>query len=264
LNTSSPLVNLSVQDRIARIVMNHAPVNAMTVPLLDALLAAFEQASADDGVDVIVLGSAVPGRFSAGLDLKAFAQGDWENSRALLERLYTRFTDLQFRLGKPSIAAVNGTARGGGMTLAISCDMMVVERGATLGYPEIDVGVIPAIHFTHLPRIVGRHRAFDLLFTGRTFGPEEGHQLGLVTRVVDQGMAMTAALELAQVLAAKPRRVLRMAREMFMREIDSDYRKGVAAAVENFCNVAQTRESREGIEAFVARQAERAASRGKS
>ena len=141
--------------------------------------------------------------------------------------------------------------------------MMVVEQGATLGYPEIDVGVIPAIHFTHLPRIVGRHRAFDLLFTGRTFDPEEGHRLGIVTRVVDQGMAMTAALELAQVLAAKPRRVLRMAREMFMREIDSDYRKGVAAAVENFCNVAQTRESRDGIEAFVARQAERAARKGR-
>lgn len=258
------LVRYEVQDRIARILMDHAPVNAMTVPLLDAVLAAFERASADDGVDVIVLGSAVPGRFSAGLDLKAFAQGDWENSRALLERLYTRFTDLQFRLGKPSIAAVNGTARGGGMTLAISCDMMVVERSATLGYPEIDVGVIPAIHFTHLPRIVGRHRAFDLLFTGRTFSPDEGHELGLVTRVVDDGQAMSEALKLAQVLAAKPQRVLRMAREMFMREIDSDYRKGVAAAVENFCNVAQTRESREGIEAFVARQAERAARRGKS
>jgi enoyl-CoA hydratase len=260
----APLVRYEVQDRIARILMDHAPVNAMTVPLLDAVLAAFERASADDEVDVIVLGSAVPGRFSAGLDLKAFAQGDWENSRALLERLYTRFTDLQFRLGKPSIAAVNGTARGGGMTLAISCDMMVVERGATLGYPEIDVGVIPAIHFTHLPRIVGRHRAFDLLFTGRTFSPEEGHELGLVTRVVDTGNSLSAALELARVLADKPQRVLRMAREMFMREIDSDYRKGVAAAVENFCNVAQTRESREGIEAFVARQAERAASRGKS
>lgn len=259
----TPLVRYEVQDRIARILMDHAPVNAMTVPLLDAVLEAFQRASADDGVDVIVLGSAVPGRFSAGLDLKAFAQGDWENSRALLERLYTRFTDLQFRLGKPSIAAVNGTARGGGMTLAISCDMMVVERGATLGYPEIDVGVIPAIHFTHLPRIVGRHRAFDLLFTGRTFSPQEGHDLGIVTRVVDDGMALKAALELAGVLAAKPQRVLRMAREMFMREIDSDYRKGVAAAVENFCNVAQTRESREGIEAFVARQAERAAQRGK-
>jgi hypothetical protein len=85
-----------------------------------------------------------------------------------------------------------------------------------------------------------------------------------VTRVVDSGNSLSAALELARVLADKPQRVLRMAREMFMREIDSDYRKGVAAAVENFCNVAQTRESREGIEAFVARQADRAASRGKS
>jgi enoyl-CoA hydratase/carnithine racemase len=242
-----------VDDGIAEIMMNHPPVNAMSVPLLDEVLACFERAAADDAVHAIILGSAVPGRFCAGLDLKAFSEGDSENVRSLLERLYTGFTNLQFRLGKPSIAAVNGTARGGGMTLAISCDMIVAERSADLGYPEIDVGVIPAIHFTHLPRIIGKHRAFDLLFTGRAFDAQEAHTLGLVSRVVDDGQAMHEARALARVLTAKPRRVLKMAREMFLREIDSDYRKGVAAAVENFCNVAATAESKAGIQAFVAR-----------
>jgi enoyl-CoA hydratase/carnithine racemase len=139
------------------------------------------------------------------------------------------------------------------MTLAISCDMIVAERSADLGYPEIDVGVIPAIHFTHLPRIIGKHRAFDLLFTGRAFDAQEAHTLGLVSRVVEDGQAMTEARALARVLTGKPRRVLKMAREMFLREIDSDYRKGVAAAVENFCNVAATAESKAGIRAFVQR-----------
>ena len=246
-------VRYRVADGIAEILMDHAPVNALTVPMLDTLLAAFERAAADDAVRVVVLGSTVPGRFCAGLDLKAFSDADGDGVRALLERLYTRFTDLQYRLGKPSIAAVSGTARGGGMTLAISCDLIVVERSADLGYPEIDVGVIPAIHFTHLPRVIGRHRAFDLLFTGRTFGADEAFTLGLASRVVDDGTALVAARGLAAVLAAKPPRVMRMAREAFMRENDTDHRRGVAAAVENFCNVAATPESRAGIRAFVER-----------
>jgi enoyl-CoA hydratase/carnithine racemase len=127
------------------------------------------------------------------------------------------------------------------------------QAAADLGYPEIDVGVIPAIHFTHLPRVIGRHRAFDLLFTGRTFGAEEAFTIGLASRVVDDGTALVAARALATVLAAKPPRVMRMAREAFMRENDTDHRRGVAAAVENFCNVAATPESRAGIRAFVDR-----------
>ena len=246
-----------VEHGIAEILMNHPPVNAMTVPWLDELLACFERAAADDAVRVVILGSTVPGRFCAGLDLKAFSEGDGETTRALLERLYTGFTDLQFRLGKPSIAAVNGTARGGGMTLAISCDMAVVERGASLGYPEIDVGVIPAIHFTHLHRIIGKHRAFDLLFTGRSFSAQEAFDIGLAARIVDDGTALQEARALAAVLAAKPPRILKMAREYFLSELDDGYRKGVKAAVENFCNVAATAESKAGIQAFVERQRKR-------
>jgi enoyl-CoA hydratase/carnithine racemase len=244
-----------VADGVCEILMDHAPVNALTVPMLDELLAAFERAAADETVRAVVLGSAVPKRFCAGLDLKAFSRQDGDGVRALLERLYTRFTDLQHRLGKPSIAAVDGTARGGGMTLAISCDMAIVGEDADLGYPEIDVGVIPAIHFAHLPRIVGRHRAFDLLFTGRSFGAREAVELGLAARIAAPGGALAAAHEVARVLAAKPPRVLRMAREAFVREVDAGggYRHGVATAVENFCNVAATPESKAGIRAFVDR-----------
>ena len=249
----NPYVRERVVDGVAEILMDHAPVNALGVAMLDQLLAAFERAAADASVRAVVLGSALPARFCAGLDLPAFARADGDGVRALLERLYTRFTDLQHRLGKPSIAAVNGTARGGGMTLAISCDLIVVDRDADLGYPEIDVGVIPAIHFAHLPRIVGRHRAFDLLFTGRTFGAQEAFELGLASRIAEPGTALPTAHALARVLAAKPARVMRMAREAFVRECDADYRRGVAAAVENFCNVAATPESKAGIRAFVER-----------
>ena len=136
------------------------------------------------------------------------------------------------------------------MTLAISCDLIVAERNATFGYPEIDVGLIPAIHFTHLPGIIGKHRAFDLLFTGRSFQAQQAYEMGLVSRVVEPGAALQGARELARVLADKPPQVMRLARNAFQREFNPDYRRGVAAAVQNFCHGAVTQQAREGMRAF--------------
>ena len=168
-----------------------------------------------------------------------------------MEKLYLGLFDAQARLGKPSIAAVNGTARGGGMTLAVSCDMLVAADDASFGYPEIDVGVTPAIHYTHLPRIIGRHRAFELLFTGRSFGAAEALQLGLVNEVVPEAQVMERARAIAQQLAAKSPLVMRLGRQAFYKAVDVEYRRGVASAVEHFGNVAGTEDAREGMAAFV-------------
>jgi len=173
------MIRYEVRRHVAEILFDQPPVNALTEALLDAYLAALKQADDDPTVRAIIIGSAVPGRFCAGLNLLAIHQGDHAQVRRLLERLYVQHADAQFQLNKPTIAAVDGTARGGGMTLAVSCDMIVAGQNADFGYPEIDAGVPPSIHFTHLPRIIGRHRAFELLFTGRAFDVEEAVRLGL-------------------------------------------------------------------------------------
>src|SRR5262249_57473600 len=85
------------------------------------------------------------------------------------------------------------------------------------GYPEIDLGLIPAIHFLHLPRIVGRHRAFELLFSGRTFGAAEAASLGLVSRVVPDEKVREEARAMAQVFARKSRAAMRLGRAAFLR-----------------------------------------------
>jgi enoyl-CoA hydratase len=159
--------------------------------------------------------------------------------------------DAQYNLGKPSIAAVGGAARGGGMTLAISCDVLLAGRSASFGYPEIDLGLVPAIHFVHLPRIVGRHRAFELLFSARTFGADEAFSLGLVSRVVPDEKVRDEARAMARVFATKSRTTMRLARAAFMRVNDRDYRRGIGDAVENFCNVAATADAQEGVRAFI-------------
>lgn len=243
-----------VRDRIAEILFDDPPVNALTDETLEALLAALERARDDDGVRVVIVASAVPDRFCAGLDLKAFRTKTAADAHATIDTLYARLTDLQFTLGKPSIAAVAGAARGGGITVAISCDLIVADERADFGYPEIDIGLLPAIHYTHLHRIVGRYRAFDLLFTGRTFDAREAHAIGLVARLAPPGGALDEARALAAVLAAKSPQLMRRGKAAFVRGIDTGYRQGVAGAADLLASVLPLEDSREALAAFAQRR----------
>jgi enoyl-CoA hydratase/carnithine racemase len=248
-------VRYEVDNGIARIILDRPPVNALDLDMIGHVVAALETAAKDDAVRAVVLTSAVPNRFCAGLDLKILLGKPDATVRDFLRELYVRLHDAQYNLGKPSIAAVAGAARGGGMTLAISCDVIIAGAGATFGYPEIDVGVIPAIHFAHLPRIVGRHRAFELLFSGRSFDAEEAHRLGLVSRIVADAEVGNTALAVAETFAAKSATIMRLGRAAFMRQ--NDYRRGIADAVEDFCNVVMTDAAQEGLRAFVEKRSPR-------
>ncbi|MBN8940505.1 MAG: enoyl-CoA hydratase/isomerase family protein [Rhizobiales bacterium] len=248
-------IHYRVEKHVARIVLDHAPANALSLPMVDDLLAHLAEARADDNVRAVVLESAIPRRFSAGLDINILSGGHGESIHALLRKHYVELSEAQYHLGKPSIAAVNGAARAGGMTLAISNDVLIAGKSATFGYPEIDVGLIPAIHFGHLPRLVGKYRAFELLFTGRAFSAEEAYDIGLVSRVVDDDKVVEAALKLAQTFAEKPPGIMKLARNAFMRATDT--RSEIGYAVESFCSAINTDEARAGLSAFLARKASR-------
>ena len=248
--TVQPDIDYQIHQSVAEIALNHGPANALSEAMIGRLIAALDRARADDQVRAVIVHSAVPGVFCAGIDLKRLAGAEAETFRALLDQLYTGLTEAQHRLGKPCIAAIAGAARGGGMTLAISCDLIVAGHSASFGYPEIELGVLPAIHFTHLPRIVGRYRAFDLLFTGRSFDAAEAQALGLVSRVADDDKVLDEARALAQVLAAKAPGAMRLGHAAFHQATDQGYRQGVFGAVETFCHSALAAEGREGLAAF--------------
>jgi enoyl-CoA hydratase len=243
-----------VSNGIARITLNRPPVNALNLEMIKDVVAALETAGKDQGIRAVVLTNAISKAFSAGLDLHLLLGKSEQKVRAMLQELYVRLHDTQYNLGKPSIAAIGGAARGGGMTLAISCDVILAGQSATFGYPEIDVGVIPAIHFTHLPRIVGRHRAFELLFSGRSFGAEEAYRLGLVSRILPDEDLASHAQALAETFAAKSAVVMHLGRAAFMRQNDLDYRRSIANAVEDFCNVAMTDAAQDKLQSFVNRR----------
>jgi len=240
------MIHYEVEDAIARITLESPPVNALTIPMLDALLDALRRAKDDSGVRTVILQSAIPRYFCAGLDLAALQAASADHVRALLDKLYVALTDLQHDLGKPSIAAISGAARGGGMTLAISCNVIVADDRASFGYPEIDVGLLPAIHFAHLPGIVGRHRAYELLFTGRAFDAEEARALGLISRVAVDARAETLAL--ARTFAAKSPTAMALGRAEFMRA--NDYRAELAPVIDAFVEASMSEDGREGVKAF--------------
>jgi len=158
---------------------------------------------------------------------------------------------VQYRLGKPSIAAVQGAARAGGMTVAVSCNMIIAGQGATFGYPAINVGLIPALHYVHLPRIAGRHRAFEYLFTGDDFGADVAQDLGIINHVVPDGEVMDKAQNIARKLAEKSPVVMKLGRDAYMRANDQDYRRDIENVAETMRNVVATEDSREGLAAFI-------------
>jgi len=248
---SSQVIQYDVKDNVAELLFNNPPVNGLTHEVLDALTAALLRAKADADVRAVIIASAIPGRFCGGLDLGVFLRGTPPQKHALVEKLYAKLCDVQFDLGKPSIAAISGAARGGGMSVAISCDMMVAADNATFGYPELDIGLVPAVHYATLHRIVGRYRAFDLLFTGRVFSAQEAQALGLVSRLAPEAELMAAARKVAQVLAAKSPQLVALGKTAFTRAIDTDYRKGVAAAVDLVSTIAGMEDYVEGLAAFV-------------
>jgi enoyl-CoA hydratase len=247
---SAELISYSVKDAIAQITLDRPPVNALSLPLIDALLAALAKARDDAAVRAVIIASAHK-VFCAGLDLDIIRGKRGTEAKLFLERLYFALNDTQYRMGKPTIAAIDGPVRAGGMTIAISCDMIIAGDASTFGYPEIDVGLIPAIHFVQLPRLVGKHQAFGPLFLGDPFDAATAFRMGLLSEVVPKGTALDRARELAQRLAAKSPVVMKIGRDAFMRAVDADYRRAVENAAESFALVATTEDCQEGLNAFV-------------
>jgi enoyl-CoA hydratase/carnithine racemase len=242
-------VHYLAASHIATITLARPPLNAFSIAFLDEIIAGLRRAGADPDVRAVVLASDIPNMFCAGLDLDIILGSDEATVRAFLNRLYIELWDVQRNMGKPTIAAVDGAARGGGMTLAISCDMIIASEGASFGYPEINLALPPAIHFAHLHRIIGRYRAFDLLFTARTFDACEALSLGLVSRVVTH--ALPEAMEAARVIAAKSPAAIAFSRAAFHREADRTYTDAIARAVDDFCALAVSADAQEGLKAFL-------------
>lgn len=245
------IVEYRVIDSVAEVSMNRPPVNAINHQLAREVVDAYNRARHDESVHAVILTSALPTVFSAGLDLKLAIELDGRALRRFVEVFYYEMHEALYRMGKPVIAAVNGHARAAGVTWAVSCDMIIAAQEAEMGYPEIDRGLLPAMHLVHLSRQAGRHRAAQLLFTGDIVSAAEMYRLNVVNEVVPRSEVLPRARTLARRLAKKSPLIMKLLRDSFMHANDIDYRHAMESVVETTCLAKDSEDSREALRAFV-------------
>jgi len=235
---------------IAKITLNRPEArNAINLQLTTELNAALKEAGLDSGVrSIIVTGAG--NAFSAGLDLKDFLGKSGLELRRFIETFYWEMTDVQYGLGKPTIAMINGPTLAAGCSIAFSCNTIVASDRAIIGYPEINVGLIAAMHVVLVPRLVGRHKAFELIFTGEPISATEAERIGLINRVVPHEQLEEKTMELAEKFASKSPLAVKLTREAFYRGLDMEYRKGIADAADILCILMESNDTKEGMKAF--------------
>lgn len=239
-------------DGVATITLNRPDVhNAMNETMRRDLQRCFEGLVTDDGVRVIVVTGAGGKAFSAGADIREFvppaAPVAFREQRQRLD-----FRGAMDRCPQPILAAIRGFALGGGLELALACDIRIAADDAQLGLTEVNLAIIPGGGGTQrLPRLVGRGRALEMILTGRRVGAEEALRIGLVERVVPVAQLPSAAAELARTLAAKAPVALRYAKEAVVKGLGLPLADGIR--LENdLATLLRTTEDRiEGAKAFL-------------
>ncbi|HEY7061687.1 MAG TPA: enoyl-CoA hydratase/isomerase family protein [Chloroflexota bacterium] len=239
-----------VRERVAYLTL-HRPdqLNALSFRMRQELSQVFDACAADDGVRAVVLAGA--GRaFCAGVDL---SDGSFEESpiESVEVRVRGDFRARLVGMGKPTVAAVQGYALGGGCELALCCDLRLAADDAQFGLPEINLGSIPAGGATQrLPRLIGPTRALELLLTGDRLPADEAYRLGLVNRVMPRDALPGAAAELAQKLAGKAPLAVRYLREAVYRGLDLPLDDGIRLEAYLGGLLRTTEDRREGLAAF--------------
>src|ERR671922_1121653 len=211
-STSYQFIRYEVDDRVATITLDRPEVlNAVHPPASAELHDAWRRVRDDRDVWVAILTGADDRAFCAGMDLRWAAAHAEERRRGSTPDLARHFGGLvdapdRFRLWKPVIAAVNGVAAGGGLELALACDVVVAAETARFGCPEVKRGLIPGAGGVHrLPRQLPQKHALGLLLTGRLISAHEAYRLGLVNEVVPAGEALAGARRWgAEILEASP------------------------------------------------------------
>ncbi|MFD4970918.1 enoyl-CoA hydratase/isomerase family protein [Streptomyces sp. NPDC058424] len=238
-------------DYVAELVLDRPKaMNAVSTDMARSIAGACAALAADRDARVVVLTSSHERAFCVGADLKernSFSDADLVRQRPVARGAYTGVLELPM----PTIAAVHGFALGGGFELALSCDVIVADRTAVVGLPEVSVGVIPGGGGTQLlPRRVGAARAAELIFTARRLEAPEAAELGLVDRLVDEGRDREEALELASRMAGNSPVGLRAAKRALRLGHGLDLRAGLEVEDAAWRSVAFSADRAEGVAAF--------------
>jgi enoyl-CoA hydratase/carnithine racemase len=249
-NAMGNSVRFEVDDGVGVIRLDRAPANAIDLQMATELGEAIAEAAERDDVGALVVwgGERI---FGAGADVKAMAEWSPDEVRPSVDALGAACDRLE-SIPKVVIAAVNGFALGGGLELALGADLRYLGDDATVGQPEIKIGVIPGAGGTQrLTRVVGPARARDLVYSGRLVKADEALSLGLADRVLAGADVFPAALEAARRFAQGPRQALAAAKSAINAAVATPGPAGIARERELFLGLFGTPDQREGMRAFL-------------
>jgi len=242
------------EDGVALVTLDNPPLNLVTLEMTRELDALLSRLAVDPAVRVMVLTGSGSRAFCAGSDIKEFL----EVADAVVPKKLARENAAYSRVAefpKPTIAALNGIAFGGGLELAACCDLIVAEAGGSIALPEIKLGVFPGSGGTiRVTRRIGEGRAKQLMFFGEPVPVETALAWGLVNRVAPPGAAVETALTMARELAAGPNVALQLCKQSIAMAFDRPEREAVEATLALSDRAFRTADCAEGVRAFFAKQ----------
>lgn len=251
--TTYQTLRVDVSDRIALVTLNRPEVrNAINAQVQADLRSALDEFREDDSVGVVVITGAGEKAFAAGADIAQLQHYDLHTGLASsMQRLF----DEVEAYPKPTIAAVNGYALGGGCELAMACDIRIASTSARFGLPETNLSVLPGAGGTQrMARLVGVGRAIDLVLTGDMLTASEALTAGLVTRVAEPEELLAAARAVAASILAKGPLAVRLATTVIRTGMDADRRTGLVVEQLAQSLLYTTADKQEGAAAFLAKR----------
>jgi enoyl-CoA hydratase len=242
------------EEGVEIVTLKNPPVNALSTALLAGLSHHIEAIAEDPKVRAVVL-TGDGQYFSAGADLKELATLDLASAPDLVRKGHAVFHRIA-TLRPPVIAAINGLALGGGLELALSCDLRIAGESAKLGAPEVNYGLMPAYGGTQrLPRVVSVPKAKELIFTGSMISAAEALRIGLVNKTVPAGQELRAARDLAHTIAQRAPKAVQAAKKAISEGLQLPLAQGIEGETKLFeTEVLSSQDLGEGIMAFVERR----------
>ena len=240
------------EEHVAVLTINRPDkLNALNDDVIAEMRAAFDELENDPEVRVVIVTGAGDKAFVAGADIKELSTLNALQGVAKSERGQVLMFNIA-NMSKPVIMAINGFALGGGCELAMAGDIRIASEKAKLGQPEITLGIIPGYGGTQrLPRLVGKGRAFELLFTGKMIKAQEALQIGLVDKVVPHESLMDEVRSLAKAIASMAPIALGLIKKCVYYGLETDLKSGCAFESLQFGAVCTTDDMAEGTKAFL-------------
>jgi enoyl-CoA hydratase len=250
------LVHITVEGPVATVTIDNPPVNSMSDGVLTVLVTVFSRLHRDPKVRSIVLTGAGERTFVAGGSLDGFAAmlDEPERLSAYLALARQAMTEIA-KSPQPVVAAVQASAFGGGLEMAMACDLIVADERAELGLPETQLGLIPGAGGTQrLPRLIGALRAKEMILLGRRISAGEAHAFGLVNEVAAAGTTLAVAVAMAGKIAALPGVAISAAKRAIGDGADLPLADALDVERDHFRSAIAGADAREGITAFLARR----------